>query len=75
MQDRTKALLWGALVGTVLFGPGWGTAIGARLGDAWHEQTNGSDRDDPSNDNEETRLLKCDVTEGRGSKSYHALIR
>ncbi len=56
MESRTKAIIWGGILGTIMFGPVVGTLVGAkvaadmhdgRFGDPAEDATGHSNRDVP----------------------------
>lgn len=55
MKRRTKSLIWGGIVGTLFYGPGAGTVLGAAWAAREHERRN---RRDPSSDEEIEAALR-----------------
>jgi len=53
MKPKSKAILLGGVLGTILLGPGYGTLLGAAWGGQKHDEEARKPQDRPDDDDEE----------------------
>lgn len=53
MKPKSKAILFGGILGTILLGPGYGTLVGAAWGGQKHDEEARKSQDKPDDDDED----------------------